>query len=245
MPETREKALETLLHELFDADEFRVFLRGLPGGEKLIAALPGKEATTELLFSAAVGVLERRRHLDGDFFTALADERPKGKTKIVRVARLWEAENVVLPEPAHAPRGTRRLQTSHRRPPEDGLDHESTRTVLRAARVDLTGIGAVEVEFQESFERLHSRYDGEISDVAVSSIFRSCQEHFKRGLHTPRSQIKSRKPQGAFRAMLESQVIPKLLELELVKIEVPTSFEIRVVVTRAGKAYLRWDRAHL
>lgn len=58
--ETPEKALETLLHELFDGDEFRVFLRGLHAGDKLEAALVGKVATTELLFSEAVQALKRR-----------------------------------------------------------------------------------------------------------------------------------------------------------------------------------------
>lgn len=86
---TPEKALAKLLHELFDADEFRVFLRGFHDGEKLIAALAGKNATTELLFSDAVPALRRRGILDADFFAALVRERPRREADIVRVAKQW------------------------------------------------------------------------------------------------------------------------------------------------------------
>ncbi len=86
MPETPEKALERLLHELFDADEFRIFLRGLEGGERLVRALAGKATSEETLFSEAVQVLKRRGEIDGGFFQALVEERPKKSMTITQVA---------------------------------------------------------------------------------------------------------------------------------------------------------------
>ncbi len=89
--ENPERSLERLLHELFDADEFRVFLRRLDGGEKLEAALVGKVATTDLLVSEAVRALSRRGEIDEAFFSALIGERPKKRAPIQAVQEVWAA----------------------------------------------------------------------------------------------------------------------------------------------------------
>ncbi len=90
------RAVEELLSELFDADEFRHFIRRLDGGEKLEAALVGKVATTDLLLSEAVLALSRRGEIDVGFFEALVEERPKKAARIWDVAAVW---GVALPSP--------------------------------------------------------------------------------------------------------------------------------------------------
>jgi len=83
------RALERLLLELFDGEEFRLFLRRLRGGRQLEQALVGRAASAEALISEAVGLLERRGLLDRSFFEALLVERPAQAARIREVARGW------------------------------------------------------------------------------------------------------------------------------------------------------------
>ena len=101
--ETLERALEKLLHELFDADEFRTFLRGLEGGQRLVAALAGKSTSDETLFSEAVYALHRRGEIDDGFFAALAEERPKKAARVREVAAAWSAAASPAAIPPSAP----------------------------------------------------------------------------------------------------------------------------------------------
>ncbi len=91
MTETPEKALERLLLELFDADEFRTFLRGLEGGDRLVRSLAGKATSDETLFSEAVHALNRQGEIDEAFFSALIEERPKKAGRVQEVAQVWRA----------------------------------------------------------------------------------------------------------------------------------------------------------
>ena len=90
-PETPERALQRLLHDLFDAEELRGFLRQLDDGGRLERALAGKAASAELLVSDAVGALRRRGAVDDAFFAALIEERPRKAARIREVQAIWAA----------------------------------------------------------------------------------------------------------------------------------------------------------
>jgi formylglycine-generating enzyme required for sulfatase activity len=78
------KALVELLMSLFTADELRRFAIFLPGGN-VVAALPSGTASLETLAFEMVQVLERRGHIDGEFFARLEEERPGRKTEITQI----------------------------------------------------------------------------------------------------------------------------------------------------------------
>lgn len=91
-PTSPEIALENLLTELFESDELRRFLRGLPGGEDLYGALPGGTVARATLMYEAARLLKRRGELEGDFFPVLAKKVPRKRARIAEVAALWNIE---------------------------------------------------------------------------------------------------------------------------------------------------------
>lgn len=85
----RLQALYELLALLFDANEFRMWLRFGPQGEEILRMLPGDgQSESELLFKAAE-LLERRNLVDEAFFERLRQHVPRQAAAIERVRAIW------------------------------------------------------------------------------------------------------------------------------------------------------------
>lgn len=83
-------ALESLFLKMFSADELRRFLRYLPDGEALSAALPGPTASPMSVASAVVAVLDRGGYLTGPVvWQRLGEERPRRRAEIDAVRALF------------------------------------------------------------------------------------------------------------------------------------------------------------
>jgi tetratricopeptide (TPR) repeat protein len=84
----RTKALSDLLTSLFTEAELRMFLRSLPWGDTLGAALPGGPVSLAFLAFEAVSLFERHSRIDTTLFQRLYQERPGRRAEIERVASL-------------------------------------------------------------------------------------------------------------------------------------------------------------
>lgn len=84
------QALESLLLKIFSADELRRFLRYLPEGEALSAALPGPTASPMAVAGAVVAVLDRDGSLKRPIlWQRLGEERPRRQAEIDAVRALF------------------------------------------------------------------------------------------------------------------------------------------------------------
>lgn len=106
---TAESRLVDLVCDLFDAEEFRAFLRSRRTWQPLLRNLPSGQASLELLVSDAIALLRRRGLLDSDFWLELVHERPRARARIVTlcaelspdsVARLAGGEESLRPSTA-------------------------------------------------------------------------------------------------------------------------------------------------
>lgn len=77
--------LAALLLSLFAADELRRFLRYLPDGDAILAALPGANAAPATLAAEAVAYLQRQGLIRRELRDALIAERPRKVDDIERV----------------------------------------------------------------------------------------------------------------------------------------------------------------
>ncbi len=79
---TRHVTVETLLAELFHADELRRFLMKLEGGSDLLDELPGREVSSAAFSHEVARLLDRRGEIGPEFFSLLERERPRKKRRI-------------------------------------------------------------------------------------------------------------------------------------------------------------------
>jgi len=87
---SRESLLLDLALDLFSADEFRIFLRHLPGGLELRNSLPSPTSLAPLVFfDAAIEAMSRRGLLNMTFFTAFLSCRPLRSREIRVLASHW------------------------------------------------------------------------------------------------------------------------------------------------------------
>ncbi|MEZ4448403.1 MAG: hypothetical protein R3B09_02910 [Nannocystaceae bacterium] len=84
-----EAALYELLMLLFEADELRVWLGLLPGGDALVGALPGAATPKSTLCFEAADLLRRRGHVDAALFDALRRHAPRRAALVTQVQGRW------------------------------------------------------------------------------------------------------------------------------------------------------------
>lgn len=134
------KALESLLLSMFSADELRRHLRYLPGGEGVVGALPGMNASPAALAHEAVAVLARADILgDASFWASLHEARPRRVAEIERVREAFTNGATVAAPVAAAPATQLTLLLVTASPGLDDrlrVDHEvrSITEKLRASR---------------------------------------------------------------------------------------------------------------
>jgi hypothetical protein len=87
--QTREQALGRIFLDMFSADEVRRFIRYLPHGNEMDAALPGASSAPATLVAEVVTTAIRMGIVDSAFFDALVAERPRRKDEIERVRRMF------------------------------------------------------------------------------------------------------------------------------------------------------------
>jgi RNA polymerase sigma-70 factor (ECF subfamily) len=90
MFESAEAALAGFFASAFAADEMRRFIRSLPDGARLDAALPGAPASPGQLAPEVVRVLVRHDLVRAALFERLEAERPRRRDEIHRIRRLFE-----------------------------------------------------------------------------------------------------------------------------------------------------------
>lgn len=89
-----------LLSSMFSEHELRKFVRFLPYGEQLIAALPGAHASPGNLAFETAMLLQRHGLLEAALFARLLEERPHRSDDISRVERLLQACEAYSGSPA-------------------------------------------------------------------------------------------------------------------------------------------------
>lgn len=97
---SKQSALEGLLKSMFHDVGLRSFLGQMPDGGPLLAELPGGAASLLEVMSETIRILERHGIIDGEFFAALAVERPRRRKEIHEVAEMW---GLTLPPALAAP----------------------------------------------------------------------------------------------------------------------------------------------
>ncbi len=85
----RDQELSRLLLAMYSADELRRFIRYLPEGRDLEAALPGPTSAPVALVDAVVDVLTRSSAIDQEFFATLIAARPRRRDEIERVQAMF------------------------------------------------------------------------------------------------------------------------------------------------------------
>lgn len=94
------RELRELLLSLFTAHELGHFMSDLPGGEQLSNALPGSEASRDVLAGAAVQVLDRHGRINHQLFDAMLDQRSGRSDDIERTRRaVLGSARPPVPEP--------------------------------------------------------------------------------------------------------------------------------------------------
>lgn len=79
-----------LCQSLFSAEEFKVEVRHLPGGEELISSLPSVGSAAPLVFfDSAVEAMSRRGMIDEHFFARLRVVRPLREADILQISQEW------------------------------------------------------------------------------------------------------------------------------------------------------------
>lgn len=86
---TRAQALESLLGELFSAEQLRRFLVGLAGGEAVVQELPAGPVSLAELAHQAAAELQRAGRVNPALFAALREARPGQGAAIDAVAACW------------------------------------------------------------------------------------------------------------------------------------------------------------
>lgn len=81
--------LRNLLLNLFQPEELRMFIH-LRVDANLVHALPGKEASAEVLAYGTCVALEQRGYLDARLFEPMIEERPLREAEIRRVERAFQ-----------------------------------------------------------------------------------------------------------------------------------------------------------
>jgi hypothetical protein len=96
-----EETLVTLFLDLFESNELRDILGGLPGGQELKDSLPGVEVSRLQLANAAVEALQKRGLINTDLLSVLFKKRPGQITRIKEVAQILsiEFDELDIPKP--------------------------------------------------------------------------------------------------------------------------------------------------
>lgn len=110
MPQPGGRALERMLLDMFSPAELRRLLRYLPGGDGVVAELPGENVAPVRFVEAVVEVLGKRGMLDATFFDMVRAERPRRVAEIDRVAKEVVGAASAVPRSTDPPEPTRPTQ---------------------------------------------------------------------------------------------------------------------------------------
>jgi len=96
------RAVERMLLQMFSLSEMRRLVRYLPNGGQMSAELPGRWVSPRDMAEAVVEVLNRNQALDGAFFDAVIEERPRRRHEVEEVRDIV-AQSARQPSPATGP----------------------------------------------------------------------------------------------------------------------------------------------